>query len=356
MRLGSYIIYSSLLIIITAFFIFTINNEYLAYTIEQVKEDIIIKLPIAIWMILPTGLLMIFSIFHIFYFGIKMNFRIKRLANDLDTLEDSIYWSLLQEPKKRYFKSKKFREVALTLSAFKLKIDNFNSLSIYKKSSKKIESILYILQNIESGKYEDLKSHKIESYLSKDNDILIKNYINLLEKDSNFIESVLDNKNRYNIKVVKKALNIFATQTDFNKVRKYINIFDIDNFFVLLKRTLINNKLFFTKDILMQFVLHFNINLKCSHFMAIAEITKEQFSPTENLKIFKILEGKYIAAQTSYLYLLFDYEMIEKSKEYLNEQDSQDFMRFRALYDLKKTYKKYKITDLMRTYQICNDS
>lgn len=90
--------------------------------------------------------------------------------------------------------------------------------------------------------------------------------------------------------------------------------------------------------------------------MVIVEIIKEQFPPIENLQIFKILEGKYPAAQTSYLYLLFDYEMIDRAKDYLNEQDSQDFIRFRALYDLKKHYKKYKITDLMRTHHICNDS
>ena len=356
MRLELYIIYSTLLIIIVSIFIFTINNQYLVYTIEKLEEDIIINLPIAIWVIIPTIILMIMSVIHILFYGTKINFKVKRLEKDIETLEDSIYWSLLEEPRKYTFKSKRLKEIILVLSAFKLKIDHFNSLSIQKKSSEKIKKILYLLQDIESGQYVDLKNYKLKNNLSKDNAILVKNLLNLLDKDINFIEDVLEHKDRYNIKVFKKALSLFATQTDFNKVKKYINVFDIENFMILLKRTIINNKLYFTKDILMQFILKFNVTLKCSHFMLIAEITKEQFPPTENLKIFKILEGKYVAAQTSYLYLLFDYEMVDKAQEYLSEYDSNDFIRFRALYDLKKDYKKYRITDLMRVHQICNDS
>ena len=87
----------------------------------------------------------------------------------------------------------------------------------------------------------------------------------------------------------------------------------------------------------------------------IADISKKRFSPDENLKLFKAYAGKYNKAQTAYLYLLFDYEMIEKAGEYLNEHDPHEFMRFRALFDLKKEHTKYKITDLMNIKHICND-
>ena len=48
--------------------------------------------------------------------------------------------------------------------------------------------------------------------------------------------------------------------------------------------------------------------------------------------------------------------MIDKAGEYLDEHDADEFMRFRALYDLKKTYTKYKIKDLINIKHICNDS
>ncbi len=86
------------------------------------------------------------------------------------------------------------------------------------------------------------------------------------------------------------------------------------------------------------------------------QCAKRQLSPDENLRVFSNYQDRYTKAETAYLYLLFDYEMIEMAGEYLDEHDIDEFIRFRALYELKKTYTKYKITDLINIKHICNDS
>jgi len=103
-------------------------------------------------------------------------------------------------------------------------------------------------------------------------------------------------------------------------------------------------------------VVDLNGELKCSDFLSIANITKKQLLPDDNLKLFRGYDGKYIKAQIAYLYLLFEYEMIDKAGEYLQEHDADEFIRFRALYDLKKEHNKYKITDLINIKHICNDA
>ena len=80
----------------------------------------------------------------------------------------------------------------------------------------------------------------------------------------------------------------------------------------------------------------------------------KQLSPDENLFMWREYQDRYNKAEIAYLYLLFDYEMIDKAGDYLDEHDEHEFKRFRALYDLKKEHKKYKITDLMNIRHICD--
>ncbi len=110
----------------------------------------------------------------------------------------------------------------------------------------------------------------------------------------------------------------------------------------------------FTKDILDTFIVVLESKLSCADYLKIATSMMHQLSPDENLKLWREYESKYVEAQIAYLYLLFDYEMIEKAGEYLEEHGEDEFKRFRALFDLKKEHKKYKITDLMNIRHICD--
>ncbi|HHB95251.1 MAG TPA: hypothetical protein ENK88_08910 [Campylobacterales bacterium] len=125
---------------------------------------------------------------------------------------------------------------------------------------------------------------------------------------------------------------------------------------ILINRVTREDDLGLTVTILDEFIVDLNSELKCSDFLFIANITKKQLLPDDNLKLFREYDGKYIKAQIAYLYLLFEYEMIDKAGEYLQEHDADEFIRFRALYDLKKEHNKYKITDLINIKHICNDA
>ncbi|SFV51201.1 Probable membrane protein Cj0124c [hydrothermal vent metagenome] len=347
MRLGLYILASIVLMAMVGGFIYTINpNEY-----SHNFFGVYIEMPIAIWVMIPMFILMLASLVHMMFYGAKNFFKFKRWEKDSEKLNNALYWSLLHEPKPHKFNLPKLKETASLLQVSNIKVN-----STVDGVSEKIQSALNIISELDRGECIDFRSKKLANILSIENPLVITNHLNCLKKDENFTEEVLQFKDKYSDTVFKKALESFANSASFFKARKYSKIFNRESFITLISRVTRDNDLGLTLNILDEFIVDLNSELKCSDFLLIANITKKQLSPDENLKLFKGYDKKYTKAQTAYLYLLFDYEMIDKAGEYLDEHDADEFIRFRALYDLKKEHTKYKITDLMNIKHICNDA
>ncbi len=346
MRIGLYIFASIVLMVIIGMFVFTFNpNDY-----RHILFSMPITLPVAVWIVIPMFLLMLASVFHMMFYSTKNFFKFKKWEKDSSTLSDALYWSLLNEPREHKFNIKKLKESAVLLQVANIKLNG-----TIDGVSEKIQSALNIIYELDKGKCVDFKAKKLAHELSLNNPLVIQNHLNCLATDESFIETVLQNKESYHKKIFDKALHLFVTTTTFPKAKKHIKVFDRDNFMTLISRITYDEDLELTQAILDEFILELNTKLKCSDFLLIADISKKPFSPDENLKLFKNYEKTYPKAQTAYLYLLFDYEMVEKAGEYLHEHDPHEFMRFRALFDLKKEHKKYRITDLMNIKHICND-
>ena len=346
MRIGLYMFASIVLMVVIGMFVFTFNpNDY-----EHIFFGVRVILPVAVWIIIPMFLLMIASIFHMMFYGTKNFFKFKRWEKDSNTLTNALYWSILNEPREHKFNLKRLKENASLLQVANIKLNG-----TIDGVSDKIQSALNIISELDKGNCVDFKEKKLAHRLSFNNPLVIQNHLNCLDKDKSFIDTVLQNKENYSSKIFDKALHIFATTANFPKAKKHLTIFDRDSFMTLVSRITYDEDLELTQPILNEFISELNTKLKCSDFLFIASISQKRFSPDENLKLFKSYEEMYHNAQTAYLYLLFEYEMIEKAGEYLHEHDPHEFVRFRALFDLKQEHTKYKITDLMNIKHICND-
>lgn len=344
MRLGLYIIASIILMAIVGIFVYTINPGNYSYNELGFPIDI----PVAAWIVIPMFLLMLASVVHMMFYGTKNFFKFKKWEKDTNTLDDALYWSLLHEPKAHKFNLPQLKKTASLLSVANVKVDG-----AVDDISEKLRGALSLISEIERGEYVDLKSKKLAKVLSKDNPLVKKNLVNRLEKDETFAEEVLQAKESYDASIYALALNKFANTTNFYKARKYSKIFDKEAFLTLLGRVTREDDLGLTKNILDEFIVALESKLECSDYLIISTITMKQLSPDENLALWREYEGKYTKAEIAYLHLLFEYEMIDKAGEYLAEHGIEEFKRFRALYDLKKEHKKYKITDLMNIRHIC---
>ncbi|NOZ89760.1 MAG: hypothetical protein GXO60_00580 [Epsilonproteobacteria bacterium] len=348
MRLGLYILASIILMTAVGVFVYTINPNDFSYDIMGLH---IPPFPIAVWVVIPMFILMLASLVHMMFYGTKNFFKFKKWEKDSENLNNALYWSVLNEPKPHKFNLPKLRETASILQVSNIKVKG-----TVDGVSEKLQSALNIINQLDKGECVDFREKKLANVLSKENPLVIKNNINCLKKDETFIEKVLQTKEKYSDVVVEKALKQFAKTTTFTKAKQYSEIFNRESFLILINRVTREDDLGLTLAILDEFIVNLNNELKCSDFLLIANVTKKQLPPDENLKLFKEYNEKYVKAQIAYLYLLFDYEMIDKAGEYLEEHDANEFIRFRALYDLKKEHNKYKITDLINIKHICDDS
>jgi ABC-type multidrug transport system fused ATPase/permease subunit len=345
MRLGLYIFASIILMAVIGSFVYSVVPDNYISTAFGVPID----LPVAVWIVLPMVLLMVASIVHMMFYNAKNFFKFKKWEKDTNTLNDALYWSLLHEPKSHKFNISLVKQTASLLAVSNLKVDG-----AVDEASEKLRGALTLVSEIERGEYVDLKSKKLLNALSKDNPLVLKNLLNRIEKDENFSEEVLQFKENYSKELFKTALNKFALTANFAKARKYAKVFNKKSFIVMLERVTREDNLGINKEILDEFIVALESELECSDYLKIATLTMKQLSPDENLFLWREYQSKYHKAEIAYLYLLFDYEMIESAGEYLDEHDEEDFKRFRALYDLKKEHKKYKITDLMNVRHICD--
>ena len=231
---------------------------------------------------------------------------------------------------------------------------NLNVIDGVEGLSERLTKMVNILNKIKNGEYVDLKEHKLTKVFNDGNPHLIKNRLNRLDNDSEFVEEVMKSSSKYSKEVQQYALKIFASKESFFKARKYAKIFDVQNFFVMLNRLDSEEDLELNAEILNDFVEA--LKLRCADFVRIAKITKKHFSPDENLSLFNTYQKENPKAQNAYLYLLFEYELLEQIEKYLDEQEEHEFVKYRALYELKKQNKGFKLEDLIDAESICKHS
>ncbi len=345
MRLALYIFVTFALMALVAAFTYTINPDH--YLIELMGINF--NFPVAVWMVLPMLLLFLFTLLHMLIYGLKNYFILKKWQKDAGTLEDALYWSLINEPKEQKYGLDAVRSSASLLCKASLNIaDNIEGLT------PRLTRVVNIIQKIKNGEYVDFKEEKMSKVFNTNNPILTQNYLNRLDSDDKFIEDVLKSTAQYPEVVKAEALDRFAGKENFAKARKYIKVFDTKSFFTMLERVTEENRLEFTPEILSEFVEV--LEMGCQDYIQIASVTKKYFNPDENLALFRSYQLENPKAQHAYLYLLFEYELLEQVETYLNEQEDDEFIKFRALWELKQEHTKYRLEDIIDIQTICNET
>ncbi len=345
MRLALYIFATFALMAIIAAFTYTVNPDH--YTIELMGINF--SLPVAVWIVLPMLLLLIFTLVHMFFYGLKNYFILKKWQKDANTLEDALYWSLVNEPKEQKYGIAVVGSSASLLGKASLNIsDNMEGLT------PRLTRVVNIIQKIKNGDYVDFKEEKMTKVFNVGNPILTQNRLNRLESDDKFVADVLKSTSEYTEIVQAEALETFARKENFVKAQKYAKVFNIKSFFTMLERVTAEDNLELTPEILTDFVKA--LDLSCQDFIKIVSVTKKYFNPEENLTLFRSYQIENPKAQNAYLYLLFEYELLEQVAIYLNEQEENEFIKFRAFYQLKQENTKYKLEEIIDIDSVCNET
>jgi len=345
MKLGLYTFAALALIAIIGAVTYTVNPNYHIIEIMGINFNF----PVAVWVVLPMLLLFLFTIGHMFFYGLRNYFKLKKWEKDAETLEDALYWSLVNEPKVQKYAMEQIGSSAVLLSKASL-----NATDSVEGLSPRLAKVVNLIQKIRNGEYVDLKDEKMSKVFNVGNPILIQNRLNCLASDDKFVEGVMKDSSSYSEPVRKEALQAFAKKANFEAARKYVGVFDVKNFLVMLNRVNQEDDMGLNKEILTDFVK--GLKLSCSDFISIAEVTKKYFRPDENLALFYEYQKENTRAQNAYIYLLFEYELLDQVGIYLEEQEEDEFLKFRAFYHLKNEHSKYKLEDIIDIYSVCNET
>jgi len=212
MRLGLYIFASLTFATIIGIFTYTINPNN--YIVEILGMNF--NFPVYIWIVLPMILLLVFTIIHMVFYGLKSYFKLKKWRKDAGTLENALYWSIVKEPK-----DQKYLIPEISSSAVLLKEANIDVLDNIEGLSPKLAKVLNIVRKINSGEYIDLNENKMSKVFKEGNPLLIKNRMNNLESNNKFVEEVMKSYSLYSDPVRERALEILQRKRHF---LKYENI------------------------------------------------------------------------------------------------------------------------------------
>ncbi|MDR1008160.1 MAG: hypothetical protein LBL65_06320 [Campylobacteraceae bacterium] len=339
MGIKAYLFFSFLLLAIVGIYTYSIvPSENTYYTLTMFGYSL--KLPVAVWFIVPAFILLVASVAHMVFYSVK-NFFIKRLMKkDYEALITEIKYTLLGEEKEFEYKSDPFKVLSIALKRMK-----FNPKSEDTKTGEKeIDDIYEILEKIRNGEYVDLKKFRLRS----DNELLNQNRLNFAKDDKKSISEILKHCPTLDSEACKKAFDALLNQASYADIKIYK--YKLTNKMVLdlLKRFADKEDKFTLSIEEIKELLETN-DLDANGFLTTAKTLKNVLEPDTLLKLYDNLQLKNHDAAFSYLYILFELRLIDKAREFLDGTDEGDFEKFKILLFLRDNG-KFIDTD----YFICN--
>lgn len=324
MGLKKYIFGSLLLAIVI--FGYTFSIEAGDYRVQIL--DFTLILPIALWIVLPMVILLVLTILHISFYGLKNFFIVKAFNKDSNSLITLINKRLLNENSNANFQNENLKELADVLNQLDVDVSNTNFSSQNKDISKTVDQKF----NIKAGKYVSSKDLKLDL----DNPMMIENIKNRIEIDDNFALEVIKNSTKYSQTIIKKAFLKAVETKSMTSIKKVIPELKLDNDMVkaVLKKDS-EQKIEFamTNEMILELITR--ATLSNTDLITIAKDYKSLMTPEQLIRLFEDIASAKEEYTTSYLYVLAEYEMIDKVRDILVNNSSDEYLPFRALIDLK---------------------
>ena len=335
MGIKIYIGLSLLLIIVVGLYVVS-QVGFIDYELSVLEYTF--SLPLFIWIILPLVALVIATVLHLIFYGTKHYIKDSAFVKDEQSIIEALKVFLLKKEDIRRYRTKGYRNLADILSKFNIDVKD----NIFTSSNKELNNIVANIKNIKAGEYLNEKVIKLGS-----NSSLNKlNNINKLEKDIDFCMEILKNNTKYSSDIIKKAFNNILEQKSMTTIKKIYSQIDLDKemAFKLFEKNIKNKEFGLTNDEVYEVVK--KLDYSKEDYISLVKMYKNEIQPDQLLEFCELISKDNELAMNSYLYILFDLEMMDQAREILSSYTNQDFVFFRALLDLKDAGKHYSLNDL----------
>jgi len=334
MGLKKYIIFSILLIVVVAGYTYSI----LPGTYEAKVMEYSLTLPIVAWISLPVVLLFLASILHMFFYGFKGYLGNRAIVKDEENIVEILKNSLLNKNEVKVFKRKAFKDLSEILSQVNIspKEGEFSS------SIKEINMIVEKIKTINEGKYLASKELKLDD----SNPLMVQNALNKVDNDVDYCLDILKRPANHSQDIIKRAFFLVLASKSMTTVKKTLSGIKLDKDMVLelFKRDAEQTDFSLSKEEVIKYIK--NIDFSKEDFINLAKLYKNNMLPDDLLKIFEEISNTNELALDSYLYVLFEYEMIDMIRDIFASSAQDELLPYKALLDLKDSGKQYTLDTL----------
>jgi len=341
MGLKKYLIATIVLLGLVSGFVYSLNLGAYTLDVNTGIQDIAFKqeLPIFLWIIIPVLVLFVATLFHMLFYGSKGYFQRKAQLSDINTLEDYIQSRILNKTSSKRIKTKELSNLASILNQLEINVKN----GTFECKNEKLNEVAKIVNDVNSEKFVSLKSLKLD----QDNDLELKNLLNRIKDDNNFAFEVLKTPKKYDEEVVLVAYNNVLENKSLERIKALLENLTLSNEMVsalLLKDSKATAEQRFTNTEILKYIQDNKLSNK--ELIAIARNYKRTMQPEQLIKLFEDISAADESLTESYLYVLFEYEMLAQIKEILINSQKDEYTVFKALMDLKDCGKHYSLESL----------
>lgn len=293
-------------------------------------------LPVAVWVSAAMLLLYFATLFHMIFYSIIGNFRLRRYERDFAHLLEAIGDAFLRKPDRSH-RFKTDRYALLGQIADQTQMEPFETLGTL--GDPKLAAIVQTLYRLERGESVELKRFS----LAPDNALVRQNQLNQYREGALEDEAVLGKADQYDARLCRMAFNHLAETAPLHLIEKYKKFMTFDAVVTLIKRINAEENTLSIPNETLRFFIKGLEDLTPLDFLFLAGQAGENMLPEQRIRLFESLSEENDKAIDGYLLTLFDLEMIDKAREILSGTAADDYMLFRAFAELKSCNKHYDI-------------
>ena len=335
MGLKKYIIGTLILLILSGIVGYNLSSEI--FTLKIVELGINKELPLYVWFVLPPFFLFLATLLHIIFYGTKGYLERNATKKDIAKLGIILNDKLLEKESNLALKTPELREFADACSELMVRLPKERSIT-----SPLVSKTAQIIRDIENGKYIPAKELKLPLE-NKWNQLNVRNRVT---EDHNFGTEVLRNPSNYTQELIEYSFGILANEKPIDYIIKLLGGYPLSHGMLLQLFSKDAEQLLLTNSEIIENLK--NNTLSTSEIIHIAKEYQKTMSPERLLGLFEDIAAQYESFLSSYLYLLFAYQMLDKAREILVNSQKNEFIVYKALLDLKDCGKySYNIEDFI---------
>lgn len=295
------------------------------------------SLSVALWVILPIIILYIASVFHMTFYSIIGNFKLRKYEKDFEKIINEISDKYLGKTETNYsYKTERYQLLGALLE--KSIIYPVGDIGANVKNEK-INSVLTAIESVKNGEVTDLKQFS----LPIDNELVLQNTRNRYKKGELKADEILSNEKKYSESLRKEVYIDYVKTASLANIKKYMQYLNKDALDSILERINADEH---TLEISNEDLISLcaKVTLSKDDFIKLSiTLSKGDMIPEQRMKLFEILSEKYEDAIDAYLFTLYDLEMLAPANAILDNSQEHEYENFKAYRALKECGENFSI-------------